>query len=170
MRMSWRLTRFHGHQHRHGERGATSAGNPGRPLVIAASDAVSAPAWPDRRGRRRPRNGKPSDNGVLAVGPDHIVQIVNGGMAVFTKKGRLFDTTGKVLYGPMRSNAIFNGFGGPCETRNSGDAVVRYDQLAQRWLYVLPVFQRGSTPPIAVTQLGVNPANFSSRVRRPPPA
>ena len=98
------------------------------------------------------RFNNPSDN-ALAVGPDHIVQIVNGGMAVFTKKGTLFDTTGKVLYGPMRSNAIFGGFGGACETRNSGDAVVRYDQLAQRWLYVLPVFQRGTTLPIEVTRI-----------------
>ena len=98
------------------------------------------------------RFSNPSDNS-LAVGPDHIVQIVNGGMAVFTKKGRLFDTTGKALYGPMRSNAIFAGFGGPCEARNSGDVVVRYDQLASRWLYVVPVFQRGTTPPIDVTRL-----------------
>lgn len=90
--------------------------------------------------------GNPSDN-ALAVGPNHIVQIVNGGMAVFTKKGAVFDTTGRVLYGVMRSNAIFTGFGGPCEFRNSGDAVVRYDQLAGRWLYVLPVFQQDTAVP-----------------------
>ncbi len=120
--------------------------------VIASFDGLGAGfTGPQSAGGGRVM-GNPSDN-ALAVGPDHIVQIVNGGMAVFTKKGHLFDTTGKVLYGPMRSNAIFNGFGGPCETRNSGDAVVRYDQLAQRWLYVLPVFQRGSTPPIAVTRV-----------------
>src|SRR5580704_3564 len=41
----------------------------------------------------------PSDNS-LAVGPDHIVQIVNSRMAIFTKKGRQFETTGHVLYGP----------------------------------------------------------------------
>src|SRR5438876_11125583 len=40
----------------------------------------------------------PSDNS-LAVGPNHIVEIVNSRMAVYTKKGALFDTTGKVLYG-----------------------------------------------------------------------
>src|SRR5689334_18219638 len=40
----------------------------------------------------------PSDNS-LAVGRDHIVQIVNSRTAIFTKKGRTFDTTGKVLYG-----------------------------------------------------------------------
>src|ERR1700722_4184263 len=34
----------------------------------------------------------PSDNS-LAVGPDHIVQIVNTRMAVFTKKGSRFKTT-----------------------------------------------------------------------------
>jgi hypothetical protein len=86
----------------------------------------------------------PSDNS-LAVGPNHIVQIVNSRMAVFTKKGALFDTTGKVLYGPVQTNAIFTGFGGRCEPRPNGDAVVRYDQLAARWLYVMPIFRRDSS-------------------------
>src|SRR5262245_60034083 len=36
----------------------------------------------------------PSDNS-LAVGPDHVVQTVNSKMAVFTRKGKKFDTTGK---------------------------------------------------------------------------
>jgi hypothetical protein len=85
----------------------------------------------------------PSDNS-LAVGPDHIVQTVNGaGMAVFTRKGRRFDTTGRVLYGPVRVNNVFKGFGGNCEARVSGDVVVRYDQLADRWLIVMPLFSRG---------------------------
>src|SRR6202012_1702634 len=35
------------------------------------------------------------------------------------------------------------GFGGPCEKLNNGDAVVRYDQLANRWLIVMPTFRRG---------------------------
>ena len=39
------------------------------------------------------RGGNPSDN-ALAVGPNHIVQIVNGrGIAVFTKKGKKYDFT-----------------------------------------------------------------------------
>jgi hypothetical protein len=33
----------------------------------------------------------------LAVGPDHIFEILDGNMAVFTKKGKKFDTTGKLL-------------------------------------------------------------------------
>jgi hypothetical protein len=83
----------------------------------------------------------PSDNS-LAVGPNHIVQIVNSRLAVFTKRGAMFDTTGKVLYGSVPTNSIFAGFGGVCEVRNNGDAVVRYDQLAGRWLYVMPIFAR----------------------------
>ena len=83
----------------------------------------------------------PSDN-TLAVGPDHIVQIVNTRMAIFTKKGKQFDSTGKVLYGPGETRNVFKGFGGGCEQRNNGDAVVRYDQLADRWLIVMPIFSR----------------------------
>lgn len=85
----------------------------------------------------------PSDNS-LAVGPNHIVQTVNSRTAIFTKAGAMFDTTGRVLYGPVSNNNVFRGFGGPCEFRNSGDAVVRYDQLADRWLFVLPIFSRGT--------------------------
>ncbi len=77
----------------------------------------------------------------LAVGPDHIVQIVNSRMAVFTKKGSRFDTTGKVLYGPVPTNNVFKGFG-DAGGINNGDAVVRYDQLADRWLIVMPIFRR----------------------------
>lgn len=83
----------------------------------------------------------PSDNS-LAVGPDHIVQIVNSRMAIFTKKGHRFAETGRPLYGPVGTNNVFRGFGGPCEAHANGDAVVRYDQLADRWLIVMPLFSR----------------------------
>ena len=88
----------------------------------------------------------PSDN-TVAVGPDHIVQIVNSRMAIFTKKGAKYDTTGRVLYGAVPTNTIFKGFGGTCEARNNGDAVVRYDQLAKRWLVVMPIFSRAPARP-----------------------
>lgn len=84
----------------------------------------------------------PSDNSI-AVGPDNVVVTVNSRMAIFTKKGLKFDTTGKVLYGPVNTNNVFKGFGGQCEASNNGDAVVRYDQLANRWLIVMPLFRRG---------------------------
>jgi hypothetical protein len=76
----------------------------------------------------------PSDN-TLAVGPTHVMQIVNTRMAIFTKDG-------KALYGPVPTNVVFKGFGGPCEARPNGDAVARYDQLANRWLIVMPLFRR----------------------------
>jgi hypothetical protein len=96
------------------------------------------------QGTMKSRN--PSDNS-LAVGPDHIVQIVNSRMAIYTKKGKRFPATGKVLLGPIVTNTLFAGFGGQCEKQISGDAVVRYDQLAHRWLFVLPVFHRPAGEP-----------------------
>jgi hypothetical protein len=86
-------------------------------------------------------NRNPSDNS-LAVGPDHIVQSVNSHMAIFTKKGSRFDESGRILYGPVETRNVFRGFGGPCEEFNNGDAVIRYDQLAKRWLIVMPIFRK----------------------------
>lgn len=71
----------------------------------------------------------------LAVGPTQVVEIINSQLAVFNKQG-------KVLYGAVPTNTIFDGFGGRCEHENNGDAVVRYDQLARRWLFVMPIFSR----------------------------
>ena len=83
----------------------------------------------------------PSDNS-LAVGPNHIVQIVNTRIAVYTKAGGRYRTTGEVLYGPVATSTLWAGFGSACEARNNGDGVVRYDQLAGRWLFVMPIFTR----------------------------
>lgn len=90
--------------------------------------------------------GNPSDNS-LAVGRDHIMQTVNTRLAVFTKKGSKYDVTGNVLYGAVPNNTVFKGFGGTCDARNNGDTVVRYDQLADRWLIVMPVFRRSAARP-----------------------
>jgi hypothetical protein len=76
----------------------------------------------------------------LAVGPDHIFEILDGNMAVFTKQGKKYDTTGKLLYGPVPNKTVFAGLGVRCGLSNNSDAVVRYDQLAGRWLIVVPVF------------------------------
>jgi hypothetical protein len=108
------------------------------PAVIASFDGLGV-GFEGPQGTARA--GNPSDNSV-AVGRDHIVQTVNSRMAIFTKKGSAFDTTGRVLYGPVSTNNVFRGFGGDCEARNNGDAVVRYDQLADRWLLVMPIFTR----------------------------
>jgi hypothetical protein len=78
----------------------------------------------------------------LAVGPDHVFEILNGNLAVFSKKGKKYDTTGQLLYGPVPNNTVFTGFGVRCGVSNNADSVVRYDQTAQRWLIVVPVFTR----------------------------
>lgn len=107
--------------------------------LVASFDGIGA-SFTGPQGTATLRN--PSDNS-LAVGPNHVVQVVNTRMAVFTKRGAVYDTTGRALYGPVPTNNIFRGFGGPCEEKNNGDAVVRYDQLANRWLVVMPLFSRG---------------------------
>jgi len=83
----------------------------------------------------------PSDDS-LAVGPDHVVQIVNSRIAIYSKRGKKYDQTGTVIYGPVTTKSMWAGLGGVCEARNNGDAVVRYDQMAGRWLFVMPIFSR----------------------------
>ncbi|HRI80210.1 MAG TPA: hypothetical protein PLR06_11810, partial [Cyclobacteriaceae bacterium] len=130
------------------------------------------------QGSATPRN--PSDNS-LAVGPDHIMQTVNSMMAIYTKKGKKYDVSGKVLYGPVNTNNVFKGFGGPCEKINNGDAVVRYDQLADRWLIVMPTFRRAPGrndsltvklpqpgPAVPLYQPPVDPNATQSRPRQRP--
>ena len=77
-----------------------------------------------------------------AVGPNHIVQVVNTSLAVFNKSGA-------ALYGPVPINALWSGFGGLCQADNDGDPVALYDQLADRWLiaqFAVTNANGGSTP------------------------
>jgi len=117
-----------------------SFGNKPAAKLVASFDGLGV-GFSGPQGTASLRN--PSDNS-LAVGPDHILQSVNSVMAIFTKKGKRFDSTGGVLYGPVRTANVFRGFGGPCERINNGDAVIRYDQLADRWLIVMPTFRRAA--------------------------
>jgi hypothetical protein len=116
----------------------TTPGKRAAPTTVASFDGLGV-GFVGPQGSATLRS--PSDNS-LAVGPNHIVQIVNSRMAIFTKRGTKFDTTGRILYGPVETRNVFKTFGGPCEQRNNGDAVVRYDQLANRWLIVMPIFSR----------------------------
>ena len=116
----------------------TSQGTRPAAAVLDSFDGLGA-GFEGPQGTTTFRN--PSDNS-LAVGPDHVVQTVNTRLAVFSKKGKKYDKTGTVLYGPVATKSVWAGFGGVCEARNNGDAVVRYDQLAGRWLIVMPIFSR----------------------------
>jgi hypothetical protein len=70
------------------------------------------------------------------AGPDCYFQVVNTSFEIFNKAG------GKIL-GPIPSSSIWDGM--PYNT-NSGDAVVHWDENAQRWLFTqfsLPNYPNG---------------------------
>jgi hypothetical protein len=83
----------------------------------------------------------PDTNGD--VGPNHYVQVVNSSFIVYNKSGAR-------LYGPVETKSLFQGFTGGtgmCASRNDGDAVVLYDQLADRWFITQLAFADGEQPP-----------------------
>ena len=67
----------------------------------------------------------PDPNGD--VGPNHFVAMGNTQFQIFNK-------TGTSVFGPVNINTLWAGFGGACQTQNSGDPVVLYDQLDDRWI------------------------------------
>jgi hypothetical protein len=72
----------------------------------------------------------PDTNGF--VGPNHFVQTTNGGIEMWNK-------TGTVAAASKTVNSLFAGYtctnnGCACSTRNDGDPVVLYDQIADRWV------------------------------------
>ena len=138
--------------------------------ATAGGDSIRLVATFDGMGHRfqgphgRVTLRNPSDNS-LAVGPQHVLQTVNSQLAIFSRSG-------KPLYGPLPTNTVFRGFGGPCEELLSGDAVVRYDQLARRWLLVLPIFRRAmprTTPEGPRAAILPVPPHTTDTVARPAP-
>ncbi len=61
------------------------------------------------------------------VGPNHYVQVVNVSLQIFNK-------TGTSLYGPVTTSTIWSGFTGAWTGHNDGDAIVMYDENADRWV------------------------------------
>ncbi|MFZ4522979.1 MAG: choice-of-anchor J domain-containing protein [Bacteroidales bacterium] len=61
------------------------------------------------------------------VGPNHYVQVVNSMLQIFSK-------TGASLYGPVMTSTLWNGFSGNWDGHNNGDAIVLYDENADRWI------------------------------------
>ena len=61
------------------------------------------------------------------VGPNHYVELINLQLGVFDKQGNL-------LLGPIAIGSLWSGFAIPDCTDRSGDPVVLYDQLEDRWL------------------------------------
>jgi hypothetical protein len=64
---------------------------------------------------------------TIAVGPNHIIEMVNNALAIYSK-------TGATLLGPIAIHTLWSGIGPPCGTQDAGDPIVRYDRAADRWL------------------------------------
>jgi hypothetical protein len=86
----------------------------------------------------------PDTNG--AVGATQYVQWVNLAFAVFDK------STHDMVLGPVAGNTLWSGFGGPCESSNSGDIIAQYDKSANRWVMMQPVFSSPYYICIAVSE------------------
>jgi hypothetical protein len=71
------------------------------------------------------RVNPPDPNGD--VGPNHYVEMINLVFAVYNKQGNL-------LLGPVDTGSLWQGFAVPDCTDPSGDPIVLYDQLEDRWL------------------------------------
>ena len=80
----------------------------------------------------------PDTNGD--VGLTQYVQMVNEGYQVFDK------ASGNSILGPNSISSLWSGFGGACETGGSGDPVVLYDQLADRWVITQFATATGGIP------------------------
>jgi hypothetical protein len=118
------------------ERGpvARSKGHSGDAALQALSPAVAIPSpLTNFEGLSNQDNfnifgfrvNPPDPNGE--VGPNHYVEIINLVFAVY-------DKSGNKLLGPVDTGTLWAGFAVPDCTEPSGDPVVLYDQLEDRWI------------------------------------
>jgi len=82
----------------------------------------------------------PDTNGD--VSPTRYVQWVN-------LHFKIFDRAGNTILGPSAGNTLWSGFGGNCEFTNQGDPVVKYDRMADRWVFTQFAFQVRNMAPVA---------------------
>jgi hypothetical protein len=61
------------------------------------------------------------------IGPNHYMEVVNTSLAVFSR-------TGSLLLGPADTSVLWSGFNGECAHTDDGDATLRYDHFADRWV------------------------------------
>ena len=124
------------------QNGTTAAHSPDLIGINFDGVGVSNSAPPDTTGR---------------VGRNHYVQWVNTQIAVY-------DKAGKLLYGPVKGNTLFQSLGGTCATHNDGDPLVQYDILADRWILTqFAVFATDgsfSHQCVAVSMTQANPARL----------
>jgi hypothetical protein len=81
----------------------------------------------------------------LAVGDTQVLQWVNVSYAVFDKN------TGAIIQGPILGNSLWSGFGGLCQSDNSGDIIAQWDKIAHRWVLTQNTFQSGYMTCVAIS-------------------
>jgi hypothetical protein len=81
----------------------------------------------------------------LAVGDTQVLQWVNVSYAVFDKN------TGAIIQGPILGNSLWSGFGGLCQSDNSGDIIAQWDKIAHRWVLTQNTFQGGFMTCVAIS-------------------
>lgn len=101
----------------------------------------------------------PDPNGD--VGPNHYVQTVNSLV-------QIFDKSGTSVFGPVETSTIWSGFNGPWNGHNDGDAVVIYDDNADRWLisqFAIDCGQSGSYTEYELVAISTSPDPTGSYFR-----
>lgn len=109
--------------------GFTGAGAPASAGAAAASPSAAMPGplltFEGLANSDNLRQVSPPDP-VGDVGMHHYIEMVNLAFAVYAKDGTR-------LYGPATLGTIWQGFLADCQD-NSGDPIVLYDEIANRWL------------------------------------
>ena len=109
---------------------AQGGGNPNQPdgaLQTSIGPLISANGGVNFDGMSVYNGGYiPSDNNI-AVGPNHIVEVVNSAYAVYSK-------TGATLLSPVQLGNLWKSLANSTCSQNSGDTVVQYDRVADRWI------------------------------------
>ncbi|MCE2030332.1 PKD domain-containing protein [Sessilibacter corallicola] len=95
------------------------------PLTPTAGISVAGPSSDDNAAVIGGRIAPPDISGD--VGREFVVAYANLVWSYYDKQGNL-------VGGPFPGNSFWAGFGGRCETDNSGDPITIYDHLADRWV------------------------------------
>ncbi|OFW28432.1 MAG: hypothetical protein A3G76_04800, partial [Acidobacteria bacterium RIFCSPLOWO2_12_FULL_65_11] len=114
---------------------------PNMPSVATSFDGLSSQDVANAYGGNR--IAPPNTSGE--IGPNHYVQAVNLLFGIYNK------STGLLAQPPFKLNTLFTSaspsISGICTTNNNGEALVMYDQLADRWLLTQVAYATSGTPP-----------------------
>ncbi len=114
--------------------GLRAPGVPGADSVVQRSFGTSAPTPLLNFDGSTAADNTPFF-GFTVAPPDTEGDVGNGFFFQFVNSVfEIWKTDGDHVVGPLPGNAIFEGFGGFCEDQFVTDPIVRYDEIAGRWL------------------------------------